>query len=143
MLRVSILVIACLFLCPECLLSQQSKTHAKLVIADDLLMRCAIGEASGEGLLGMTAIVESIRNRKTVKGVYGCKARHVDQESKTIVNLARKAVEASKHSNLVKGADHWENINSFGKPYWVKTMLKTARVGNHTFYKSRHNKSSK
>ena len=106
-------------------------------VDDEQAVRAIIGEASNQGLEGMQAVAEGIRNRGTLKGVYGAKAKHVDKEPAWVWKQARNAWEASKTSNLVGGADHWENTKAFGEPYWAKSMVKTAQVGSHSFYKER------
>ena len=112
-----------------------------LVYGDEInetqAVRAIIGEASGEGLQGMTAVAEAIRNRGHLRGVYGSTARHVDTEPRWVWELAREAWVNSRVTNLVKGADHWENTKAFGEPYWAKSMVKTAQVGSHSFYKER------
>jgi len=108
---------------------------AQAEIPQSQAIRAIIGEASSEGKIGMTAVAEAIRNRGHLGGVYGLKAKHVDREPEWVWNLARKAWEDSAKTNLVKGADHWENTEDFGVPYWAKSMQQTARVGKHTFYK--------
>ena len=83
----------------------------------------------------MKAVAEGIRNRGHLKGVYGLKAKHVDREPKWVWKLAEKAWIESQTSNLVKGADHWENTEDFGVPYWASSMTETAKIGKHTFYR--------
>jgi hypothetical protein len=113
-------------------------------------VKCLLGEYEGGSLEGMTATAEALRNRialmgsKALKGVYGCKAVNesggVFRRGKRVipsyaVNRAVKAWEASKTSSLVAGADHWEAVETFGKPYWANKLTKTAKVGQHTFFK--------
>ena len=104
---------------------------------EGLAVRAIIGEASGEGLKGMTAVAEAIRNRGYLRGVYGANAKHVDKEPRWVWELAREAWLNSRVTNLVKGADHWENTKVFGEPYWAKSMIKTAEIGSHSFYKEK------
>lgn len=104
-------------------------------IDDKMAIRCIIGEASGEGILGMTAVAEAIRNRGTLKGVYGCRAKHVDREPNYVWVMAADAWEKSKSTNLTDGADHWESID-FKTPYWARRMTMTAMINKHVFYRS-------
>lgn len=104
-------------------------------VDDEQAVRAIIGEASNQGLEGMQAVAEGIRNRGTLKGVYGAKAKHVDKEPAWVWKQARKAWEASKASNLVGGATNWENTKAFGEPYWAKSMVKTAQIGDHVYFK--------
>ena len=100
-------------------------------------VRCVIGEAASEGYEGLVAVSEAIRNRGHLNGVYGCRAKFVDREPEWVWKKANEAWEASKTSNLVKGADHWENTEDFGVPYWSKSMTLTAKIGKHSFYKGK------
>lgn len=109
--------------------------QADEVLNDDVCIKCVMGEARGEGYQGMVAVSEALRNRGTIRGVYGCHA--VFNEPKWVWDLARKAWSESAHSNLVNGADHWGSTKVDGK--WIakmeKTMTFTAQVNNHRFYK--------
>ena len=101
----------------------------------DEIVKCILGEARGEGYDGMVAIAEAIRNRGTLRGVYGCRA--VFNEPKWVWDLGRKAWEESEHTQIVKGADHWGSTKVDGK--WIARMEKTmtfkAQVKNHKFFK--------
>ena len=100
---------------------------------DENCIRAAVGEASGEGYNGLLAVCCALRNRKTLRGVYGFKTQR--REPERVWEIARKAWEESKDKDIVGGAGHWENITAFGKPYWTKSMQKTVTIGAHTFYK--------
>lgn len=95
-------------------------------------IRAIVGEASDQGYLGMLAVASGIRNRGTLRGVYGVKAKHVDKEPKWVWDMARKAWEESEH-NRVHSATHWESIK-FKVPYWVKSMKEIYRYKDHVFY---------
>lgn len=103
-------------------------------VPTNLAIRAIIGEAGGEGFIGMKAVAEAIRNRGHLKGVYGLKAKHVDREPKWVWDMARKAWEASQTSNLVDGAQFWESTD-FKTPYWAKSMTETAHIGKHKFWR--------
>lgn len=139
-------MIRCAFLC-FFLISCQPAVHA---LEDSLAVKCILGESEGESLEGMTAVGEAMRNRiksmgdRALRGVYGCKAvkesggvyrRGARIIPDYAVKRAFKAWEASKTSNLVGGADHWEAIETFGSPKWAYKLSKTAKVGQHTFFK--------
>lgn len=118
---------------------------------DGLFVRCLLGEYESGSLLELQSTAEALRNRinimgesRALRGVYGCMAVSerggVYQRGKRIipdyaVKRAVKALEASKTSNLVHGADHWEAVETFGKPKWAYKLTKTAKVGQHTFFK--------
>ena len=99
-------------------------------------VRAIIGEAASEGYEGMLAVGEAIRNRGTLKGVYGVKAKFVDKEPEWVWQLAKKAWDASESSNIVGGATHWESTD-FPVPYWAKDMETSAHIGKHKFYRER------
>ena len=105
-------------------------------VPESLALRAIIGEASDQGFEGMTAVAEAIRNRGTLKGVYGVNAKHVDKQPEWVWDKARQAWNRSKTSDLVHRADHWENTKAFGEPYWAKHMVKTAQIKDHAFYRS-------
>lgn len=101
---------------------------------DENCIRACIGEASGEGYQGLLAVACAIRNRGTLKGVYGVNAKHVDKEPKWVWDRARKAWEESANKDITNGATHWESTN-FKVPYWAKNMEITLKLGKHIFYK--------
>lgn len=100
---------------------------------------CVIGEAEGEGYSGMLAVSEAIRNRGTLKGVYGCNAPRVRKHAygDKVLNTAIKAWKDSEgSSDITNGATHWEGT-AFKTPYWAKGMILTATIGNQRFYKEK------
>ena len=106
-------------------------------IDDSLAIRAIIGEASGEGSRGMLAVSYAIRNRGTLKGVYGVNAKHVDKQPAWVWQMAKDAWQLSgkyPKSDPTKGATHWESTD-FKEPYWAKSMAKTVLIGKHQFYK--------
>ena len=109
--------------------------HAS-VIKDDDAIRAIVGEASGEGKDGMRAIASAIRNRGTLKGVYGLKAKHADKEPAWVWAMAKQAWEDSAEHDFANGATHWEGT-VFKAPYWVKDFVLVKRVANTNYYKKR------
>ena len=97
-------------------------------------IHCILGEARGEGYKGMVAVGEALRNRGTVKGVYGCRADF--KEPKWVWDLAEKAWRESVKTNLVKGSDHWVGTKRDGE--WIAKMEKTmtfkVQIANQRFY---------
>lgn len=97
---------------------------------------CIIGEAEDQGYDGMYAVAHAIRNRGTLKGVYGCKASRVvmGKYDNSTYKLAKKAWKESEHGeDPTKGATHWESID-FKTPYWAKEMKEVAQIKKHKFY---------
>jgi len=98
---------------------------------------CIIGEAEGEGYTGMLAVAEAIRNRGTLKGVYGCNAPRVRDHkySQEVLETARQAWEDSEGpGDITHGATHWEGTK-FKTPSWAKYMIVTLELNNQRFYK--------
>jgi spore germination cell wall hydrolase CwlJ-like protein len=103
-------------------------------VPEDQAVRAIIGEASNQGYQGMLAVAVGIRNRGSLKGVYGVKAKHVDKEPEWVLELARTAWRESE-TNRIHSGTHWENIKAFGKPYWADSMTEVYRYRDHIFYK--------
>jgi len=102
-------------------------------------VRAIIGEASDQGPDGMILIACAIRNRGTLKGVYGLHANHVDTEPDWIWEQAWEAWDKSENYRncaCLKGADHWESIK-FIKPSWANRMEVTYVYKDHIFYRKR------
>ena len=98
-----------------------------------------IGEAEGESQKGKVAVACAIRNRGTLKGVYGEKAPRVTKQlySAKVKSDAQKAWNESADQqacSFIDGADHWEGTK-FKTPYWAKGMKVTATIGSQRFYR--------
>jgi hypothetical protein len=98
-----------------------------------------IGEAEGEGYKGMLAVACAIRNRGTLKGVYGEKSKRVREHlygAKIFVQSVRAWEESAYPINcqFIDGATHWEGT-AFPTPKWAEYMKQTAVVGNQRFYR--------
>lgn len=100
--------------------------------------RIIVSEAANQGLKGMICVAEVLRNRGRTRGFYGYKSNHVDHQSAPVWRMAAKAWELSSHTNYTKGADHFENIHTFGLPRWAKHCIKTYEYKDHVFYKEIH-----
>ena len=103
-------------------------------ISDELAVRCLVGEASGEGKIGMQAVGEVLRVRDSVGGFYGCNAKHVDSEPEYVWAQAKEAWRDSEFSNITNSATHFESIN-FKPPYWAKGLKIVAIIGKQRFYR--------
>ena len=91
-----------------------------------------MGEARGEGKIGLQMIGEVLRRRGTTQGMYGCDAKF--KEPKWVWDMAEQAWKDSEFSNLTKDATNFESTD-FPIPYWAKGMKVTARHKKHIFYK--------
>ena len=133
----AVIVIICMFIglflvlwCEFCHAAEIDKNRA---------VNAIIGEAEGEGYRGMLAVSCAIRNRGTLKGVYGESAPRVKRHKysvKTFIN-ADRAWEESRNfdkCSFIRGANHWEGTK-FPKPSWARNMTETAVIGNQRFYR--------
>jgi len=101
---------------------------------EEQAVRAIIGEASNQGFKGMVCVAEGIRNRGTLKGVRGLRAKHVDKQPERIWRMARRAWKTSAKTNYVKGASHWESTD-FPMPRWARKMDVVAVYKKHVFYR--------
>ena len=105
------------------------------VIPRDIAVRIIVSEAADQGLKGMVCVGELLRHRGSIKGFYGYRSNAMKHQSRSVWDMADKAWELSKHTNYTKGADHFENIRKFGRPWWVKYCVKTYEYKDHVFFK--------
>jgi len=105
------------------------------------------GEAVGEGWIGMTAVAWVYKNRLAHNMPLGCCALHrkdlnqfISKQGALNEKMAKK-IYAQVFSGQIKdpthGATYYENIEKYGVPYWAKNMVITAKIGHHTFFKTR------
>lgn len=118
------------------------------VVLQTLLM-----EARGEGIIGMQAVGEVIRNRSKHSGdsfkdeclkrkQFSCwnnKGDAMLKIAKFGVNdykIAEQAWRLSKNSNITRGANLYANL-SLCSPSWVRSnkVKKTVKILHHTFFK--------
>ena len=82
------------------------------VLARDLdtekCVKAIAGEASGEPYKAKLGIAAVIRARGSLAGIYGLNASH--KESKTTLNICRKAWNESKWNNPVPGCKYFGGI---------------------------------
>lgn len=114
--------------------------------AQKAVLAC-LGEAEGEQMLGKLALMETLRNRNNVKGVYGIKAitlkngkyyRGKRQLSSATVTACQSAWVDSKYTNYTNGATGWGNeadLVKFNTQSWFDSCHVTKQIGNHFFYK--------
>ncbi len=101
-------------------------------------IRAIMGEARCQGYDGMYAVACAIRNRGNLRGVYGLKDTKIDLEPDSVWKIAVRAWhDSEKGEDVTLGATSWENVEQFGKPWWAKSMIKTVKIGAHTFYKEK------
>lgn len=104
-----------------------------------------IGEAVSEGYSGMYAVACVYKNRIEKNMPLGCvalkrkdlgafiKGQGVRYESMA-KNIVRK-VFVENAPDITGGATHYEAIERYGLPWWAHNMVRTAKIGEHTFFK--------
>ena len=99
--------------------------------------RAIIGEAANQGYEGMLAMACAIRNRGTLRGVYGTSATHIDNEPNYVFEMARRAWRESE-KNRIHDGDHWGSIRIDG--HWIAKMRQTGyievySIKDHIYFK--------
>lgn len=123
----------------------------------DVIARTIWGEARGEGIEGMAAVADVIRNRVKAGAWYGAtfeevckkpkqfscwntndpnyqKLLHVndsDEQFKYAKLIAGATVDGTLE-NITGGATHYHARTMY--PSWASSLTETARIGNHIFY---------
>ncbi len=114
--------------------------HAATVpLNDKNAILAIIGEGENQGYTGMLALAGAIRNRGTLKGVYGINAPRVVKHkySSTTYNQAKKAWAESEYKDTTKGAEGWGNdrdLELFKQTAWFGKCRITTQVKDHWFY---------
>lgn len=102
---------------------------------DEQAVDCIVGEASSEGYIGMLSVAESIRNRGSLRGVYGCKAKHIENESNDTYDLAVLAWSNSNFTVWQWKANSWGTDADIAKNHMNRNCQKIMRIEHHTFFK--------
>lgn len=101
-------------------------------ITDDKAIRAIVGEASNQSFYTKQCVAHALRNRGTLKGVYGVQAKHSTKEAYTIWLDSAQAWQDSEHSiDPTDGATEFRSIND-PQP---TDMRETASCGEFLFYK--------
>lgn len=98
-------------------------------------IKVIVGESANQGFKGMVAVGEVIRNRGSLKGMYGLNAKH--HEKLLIWVEASIAWPTSYFTDFVKGATQFENVWKFGFPKsWDRERLVcVTQIKDHWFFK--------
>ncbi len=132
--RFAIRGVLAIWLTVPCLIGVSEARQANRPISDDVAIRAILGEARGEGDRGMYAVACAIRNRGHLGGVYGAKAKMGDLTPELWQKASKAWFTSFEGEDVTGGATHWEAVQTFGKPYWAKSMRQTVKIGAHTFY---------
>ena len=117
------------------LLAACAHAQASSGIQPHLAKRAIVGEGAGESWPAKLAIASALRNRGTLKGVYGLRAHHIEHEPKWVWRHADAAwAESAKHDfaygcNMFGGVidDHYFQHVLHLKPVFT--------IGNTRFYR--------
>jgi hypothetical protein len=91
---------------------------------------CIEGEAGNQPQDTKVAIGEAIRNRGTLRGVYGCNTRQSPSRA------SKQAFKMSLTSNLTGGATHFLSKTDLKRPpKWLWAYKVTHKSGDFTFFK--------
>ena len=130
-----ILALGMVFLFSGCVQASEHK------IDDHKAILAIIGEAENQGFDGMIAIAHAIRNRGSLKGVFGLHAPRVKHHlySRDILKEATLAWEGSATDiDITQGATGWGNsddVKHFEMCRWWKHCVVTTIIKDHVFYK--------
>ena len=113
-------------------------TEAAAHIDPDMAIKVILGEAADQGLDGMIAVAEVIRNRGKLRG-FSSMRRNLDkfasQQPQRIQVLAERAWKMSRYTNYTNGATHFDNVDRFGMPVWAHGMIRTAKVADMIYFR--------
>lgn len=116
---------------------------SEAAVPQSLAVRAIVGEAAGEGYPAMLAHAHALRNRGTLKGVYGFHARHINEEAPWVWHQARRAWTASAWTkDGTHGASYWFSEEDMRllertRPYWFMRLRRTVKIGSTTFMRER------
>ena len=105
------------------------------LFTDDNCIRAIVGEyAREDDYYGTKLMAHAIRNRKTLRGVYGFYARHSDHESKKVWENASLAwFDSLNEFDPLHGATEWRSIDDVRKHGHPKHFV-LVEICNGTFY---------
>lgn len=101
---------------------------------DDNCINALVGEYAREDAYGMNLMAHAIRNRGTLKGVYGFNAPHTRTKNKFIWEMASLAwFESEKEADPLDGATEWRSVKDLIKKGNPKGFTLT-RICNGIYY---------
>jgi len=128
--------------------------HTKIVLNDKTEFQClaenVFYEAGNQSYLGKLSVLQIVLNRAE-SGKWGhsfCKVIHADSQFSWTLKAQKKpsgpawfaskdAVNAFLNGVRVKTLEKSDHYHaSYSDPYWNDKMKKTAKIGEHVFYKS-------
>ena len=110
--------------------------------AEPPIWQVLMAEAVSEGYEGMYAVACVIRNRGGIDGFVGAKRKDLrafcERQGSHWRDVAKRIeyeVFEKDGRDATSGARYYENVETFGEPYWARTKEETCKIGNHTFWK--------
>jgi hypothetical protein len=100
-------------------------------------IRALVGETEGSPAARI-ATAECLRNRKSLRGVYGYFSKRISKASPRVWAECELAWAKSASTNLVRGATVWGNksdVKIFKKKRWFRAYEFVAEYGGHYFYR--------
>lgn len=111
------------------------------------LWKGLIAEDVAGGYQGMYAVACCVRNRLNTglnTGLCGLKRKDLDafvnRQPKKYHAIAKQIIKQVFEDNspdITGGGTHYEAVEKYGLPRWARGMIRTAKIGEHTFYKDR------
>jgi spore germination cell wall hydrolase CwlJ-like protein len=103
-------------------------------------------EARGESILGQYAVVHVTRNRAKYNPDKVCGIVFAHKQFSWTINMSghnshdfEKAIHIAHMAwlsqDITYGATHYHSVQI--RPYWAAKMKRTARIGNHIFYRGK------
>ena len=110
-------------------------TYASAPLTDANITNAIVGEASDCPYVVKRGIASAIRNRKTLKGVYGFNARHIWHEPQRVWVDARRACRESHKADTVRGARYFGSARDVAKgTFFGLSFVCVLGNSNHLVY---------
>lgn len=123
-----------------CLWENRVEAFPKKSFTDDEAVAAIVGEAANQGEFGMRLVAHAIRNRGTLKGVFGVKALHNRTEPHSVWMLARIVwKDSARYPDPTLGADSWYSLEDEAKNGVPEGKVEIVRYLDHIFYKTTKN----
>ncbi|MBI4707764.1 MAG: cell wall hydrolase [Candidatus Omnitrophica bacterium] len=144
LIGIVIVSIVLLIICIVCLSCNVQPARAELSYPTNLWKGLIAEDVSG-GYQGMYAVACCVRNRLNMgmnTGLMALKRRRLDEfvrrEGRSAELIAKdivKKVFEQSAPDITRGATHYEAVETYGMPKWARSMVRTVKIGKHTFFK--------
>jgi hypothetical protein len=111
------------------------------------LWKGLIAEDVSGGYQGMYAVACCVRNRLNAgmnTGLVALKRRNLDEfvrrEGRKVEFIAKDIIRKVFEENapdVTRGATHYENVEAYDMPKWAYSMVRTIKIGEHTYFKEK------